>query len=69
MAGRTGLAKRNRETEARQGLVMREGVVCCSKPRGSSLQGDSSPKLESEARWEHKEQQKAILSPLGVQEL
>jgi hypothetical protein len=37
MVDRTGLAKRNPETEARKELGTGEGVVCCSKPRGSTV--------------------------------
>lgn len=37
MADRTGLAKRNPETEARKEQGMGEGIVCCFRPRGSTV--------------------------------
>lgn len=66
MADRTGLAKRNPETEARKELGMGEGVMCCSKPRGSTVFREKEAPSWSQKLDGNKQQQKVVLPPVMV---
>lgn len=70
LADRTGLAKRNPETEASKKLGTGDGVVCCSKPRGSTVFRETeAPNWSQKLDGNTRSSRRWSFHLLGVQEL